>query len=134
MRILDSDTREGAEPWIALNPSYSPDGSTSYAERTASEYWYIYSPIDIHGAFYNSQPGHVFRFFGSDYANSSGRLYGAVVTDWGQTMGEVEMFYDESLFENILSDVRGLDHTYSFAPVTWTETNSTDYLAGDPNP
>ncbi len=100
---------------------------------TESETWTIYSDTDVHAGLYAGENAYI-RFYGSDYWKSSGKFYGAAIGRFGRTYGEMEMYYDEDIFENILSDVRGLDHTYSFNPVSWTETNSSSYLAGDPNP
>lgn len=92
--------------------------------------WYMYADADFHGAMYG--PRARFYYYGGNYSLSTGQYYGAGVFEDLDIIGDMDFYYDEDVFTNLVKDNRAFDELFYYAPTSWTESNPSDYLDGDP--
>ncbi len=92
--------------------------------------WYMYNDADFHGAMYG--PRARFYYYGGNYSLSTGQFYGAGVFEDLDIIGDMDFYYDEAVFTNLVKDNRAFDELFYYAPTSWTESNPSAYLDGDP--
>jgi len=104
----------------------------SKTSHTNTPEWYVLNPSEFDGGFYG--PNANLTLYGKEYWMSSGTVNGSAMVKNLRTYYSVDLNHDKNLFNNFLQDNRTLDDQFTFAPVNWTEENSSGYLAGDPSP
>lgn len=117
-----------------INETADPSKLTVVSTQTSNSNtasWTFYQDQDFHGSLYGNRVN--LLMVGKEWG-LSGEYYGAAMVENLYSYGSLEFYYDKNLFRNFVRNNQSLDHELKFTPVSWTEENSDDYLAGDPSP